>query len=208
MNWRELMRIQNSEKHGKKSDPECYVLAGTQGNSEPQKALTKLTEPRPARTPVKMVNENLDSPPHKQNMNRTFLKFDAYATLENLRAIPAKVGKVAKVEPVSPEHETNTYDREPGGESDQGGSPVETALTIVRRLRGYVLPAGRMAAARAIAARLRPLLASADLDLADTVRLLIEVEDELTRLGGRFDAELAEAIEVLTRTFPGSKLVH
>jgi hypothetical protein len=81
-------------------------------------------------------------------------------------------------------------------------------LTIIQHLRGYVLPAGRMPAARAIAARLRPLLASADLDLADTVRRLIAVEDELTRLGGQFDPELAEAIEVVTRTFPGSKLVH
>ena len=88
------------------------------------------------------------------------------------------------------------------------GYPVETALTIIQHLRGYVLPAGRMPAARAIAARLRPLLASADLDLADTVTRLIEVEDELTRLGGRFDPDLAEAIEVVTRTFPGSKLVH
>ena len=53
-----------------------------------------------------------------------------------------------------------------------------------------------------------PLLASADLDLADAVRRLIEVEDELARLGGRFDPELFAAIEVVTRTFPGSKLVH
>jgi hypothetical protein len=152
MNWRELMRIQNSEKHEKQSQPECYVLAGTEGNSEPQKALTKLTERRPARTPINIVNENLDSPPP--------------------------------------------------------GYPIGIALTIIQRLRGYVLPAGRMPAARAIAARLRPLRASADLDLADTVRRLIEVEDELTRLGGRFDPELAAAIEVVTRTFPGSKLVH
>jgi hypothetical protein len=170
MNWRELMRIQNSEKHGKKSHPERYVLAGTEGNSEPQKALTKLTEPRPDRTPINII--------------------------------------IAKVEPASPERETNTCSRQPVSDPDPAGYPAEIALTIIRHLRGYVLPAGRMPVARAIAARLRPLLASADLDLADTVRRLIAVEDELTRLGGQFDPELAEAIEVVTRTFPGSKLVH
>lgn len=138
-------------------------------------------------------------------MSSTYLKFDPYAALENLRATPAKVAKVAKV---GATHETNTCDKEPGGESDPSACLVETALTIVRRLRGYVLPAGRMPAARTIAASLQPLLANADLDMADTVRRLIAVEDELARLGGRFDPGLAEAVDVVTRTFPGSKLVH
>jgi|HubBroStandDraft_6_1064221.scaffolds.fasta_scaffold364241_1 hypothetical protein len=116
--------------------------------------------------------------------------------------------KAAKVEPASPKRETNACEKGPVGDPDPAGYPVETALTIIQHLRGYVLPAGRMSAARAIAARLQPLLASADLDLADAVRRLIEVEDELARLGGRFDPELFAAIEVVTRTFPGSKLVH
>jgi hypothetical protein len=62
MNWRELMRFQNSKKLGKEPHSERYELAGTERNSEPQKALTKLTERRSARTPVNIVNENLDSP--------------------------------------------------------------------------------------------------------------------------------------------------
>ena len=111
--------------------------------------------------------DSVDSPPHKQNMNRTFLKFDPYEALENLRATPAKV---AKVRPASPQGETNSSDRGSVRDPDPAGSPVEMALTIIHHLRGYALPAGRMPAARAIAARLRPLLTSADLDLADAVR--------------------------------------
>ncbi len=99
----------------------------------------------------------------------------------------------AKVKPASLQREPNTWDTGPVGDPDPAGSPVEDALTIIQHLRGYLLPAERMPAARAIAAHLRPLLASADLDLADTVRRLIEVEDELARLGGRFDPELAAA---------------
>jgi hypothetical protein len=138
----------------------------------------------------------------------SFQRFDPYARLTTTGGLPAKAAKAAKVKPASVQREPNTCDTGPVGGPDPAGSPVETALTIIQHLRGYVLPAGRMPAARAIAARLRPLLASADLDLADTVTRLIEVEDELTRLGGRFDPDLAEAIEVVTRTFPGSKLVH
>jgi hypothetical protein len=132
----------------------------------------------------------------------SFQRFDPYARLTTTGGPPAKAAKPAKVKPAFLQREPNTCD------PDLACYPIEIALTVIQRLRGYVLPAGRMPAARAIAARLRPLLASAGLDLADIVSRLIAVEDELTRLGGRFDPELAEAIEVITRTFPGSKLVH
>jgi hypothetical protein len=66
MNWRELMRIQSPESHGQngqKHDSKRYELAAIKRHSEPQKVLTKLTEPRPPLTFVNVVNQNQGSPP-------------------------------------------------------------------------------------------------------------------------------------------------
>jgi hypothetical protein len=84
---------------------------------------------------------------------------------------------------------------------------VEMALALIRRLRSYVLPSGRLEAAKALAARLRPLLKTADFDPAEALQLLTGVEHDLIQLGGSVDPSLADGIEAVTRTFPGAKLV-
>jgi hypothetical protein len=82
------------------------------------------------------------------------------------------------------------------------------ALALLERLKAYMLPSGRMAAARIIVERLRPMLAAnTDIDLVEAAALLADIEAELNQLGGRCDVELAEAIAVVTRTFPGARLV-
>jgi TubC N-terminal docking domain len=81
------------------------------------------------------------------------------------------------------------------------------ALTLIARLRGYTLPAGWMPAARAIAERLCPLLTAPEMDPAQALAALQNVEAELVALGGTNDADLAEAIGLLTGTLPDTKLL-
>ena len=85
--------------------------------------------------------------------------------------------------------------------------PAGAALSLLERLRGYSLPAGRMPAARAMVERLRPLLGGPELDPAASLAALKALEAELTASGGHYDPELADLIGLLD-AFPGSQLVN
>jgi hypothetical protein len=52
----------------------------------------------------------------------------------------------------------------------------------------------------------RPPPAAPELDPAETPAALQAVEAELTALGGNYDPDLADAIEVVTCVFPGIRL--
>lgn len=80
------------------------------------------------------------------------------------------------------------------------------ALAVLARLKGYTLPCGRMAAARATVERLRPLLSTPALDPAAALDALQAVEAELSALGGVYDLELANAIGLVNGAFPGTQL--
>ena len=85
---------------------------------------------------------------------------------------------------------------------------ADQALALLNRLKTYTLPAGRMEAARAIADRLRPLLAAPELDPAAALAALTVVEAELTALGGALDPELSDAIGLVNGAFPGAGLIE
>jgi len=90
-------------------------------------------------------------------------------------------------------------------EARDDGEPLDTAgmaLALLARLKGYTLPSGRMAVIRDLAERMR--------GLADTTAILHALRDferELIDLGGEYDAELADAVEIVQSTFPGARLV-
>jgi|GEM_PF-4811638 hypothetical protein len=90
--------------------------------------------------------------------------------------------------------------------SAPAADPTDDALALLGRLRGFTLPDGRMAAARALAERLRPLLAGPELDPAQALAHLQAVESELIAAGGRYDPELAAAID--RALDPGAQLVE
>lgn len=81
------------------------------------------------------------------------------------------------------------------------------ALALLNRLKTYTLPAGRMPAARAIVERLKPLLAAPEIDPAQALTTLQQLERELVALGGASDPELTEAATIVERAFPGARLV-
>lgn len=81
------------------------------------------------------------------------------------------------------------------------------ALALLNRLKTYTLPAGRMPAARAIVERLKPLLAAPEIDPAQALTTLQQIERELVALGGASDPELTEAATIVERAFPGARLV-
>jgi hypothetical protein len=85
--------------------------------------------------------------------------------------------------------------------------PVAKALTLIARLRAYVLPDGRIPAARIIAERLVPLSGVTKLDPSQALAALQAAEAELMTLGGTYDRELADAIALITNAFPGSRLI-
>ncbi|GEM_PF-3170432 len=95
---------------------------------------------------------------------------------------------------------------EPGDISP--ADPVTEALEVLRRLKCYTLPAGRMAAARLLARGLEPLLRAPKLDPARALTALQQLERDLIALGGRPDPELAAAVELVERVFPGARLVQ
>jgi hypothetical protein len=90
----------------------------------------------------------------------------------------------------------------------QSGDPASEALAILKHLKGYTLPEGRIPAARAISERLRPLLAGPELDPTEALATLRTAEGELTALGAIPDPELANAVSLVTAAFPGAGLIE
>jgi hypothetical protein len=90
------------------------------------------------------------------------------------------------------------------------------ALHLLNRLKIFVLPAGRMAAARQIADRCTEKLMHWREDdpvfLVDDpgsiLTVLRNIERELFRLGGAPDPELAEVVATVECNFPGARLVE
>jgi hypothetical protein len=92
---------------------------------------------------------------------------------------------------------------------------ADEVLSILRRLKSYTLPAGRIPAAREIADRCAARLVqwedgepirAAD-DPASILAVLRDIERELIEIGGSPDPELAEVVEMVESTFPGARLV-
>jgi TubC N-terminal docking domain len=92
---------------------------------------------------------------------------------------------------------------------------ADEALTVLRRLKCYTLPSGRMAAAQEIADRCAfelllwdngEPLGEAD-DPASVLNVLRNIERELVAIGGFPDPDVAQTIEMVERTFPGARLI-
>jgi TubC N-terminal docking domain len=92
---------------------------------------------------------------------------------------------------------------------------ADEALALLRRLKCFALPAGRMPAASEIAERCTARLAlwdhgepvsEAD-DAVSILAILRDIERELTAIGGYVDPELVETVEMVEHTFPGARLV-
>jgi hypothetical protein len=91
----------------------------------------------------------------------------------------------------------------PGGRADKASvDPAEMALGLLARLRGYTLPSGRMPVARDLAERMRGLT-----DTATILSSLRDFEREMVALGGKYDPELTEAVEMVQGAFPGARLM-
>jgi hypothetical protein len=99
-------------------------------------------------------------------------------------------------------------DRRADADAKQDRRAADEALALLNRLKCYSLPAGRMPAARVVAERLRPLLTTPALDSRQALGALQAVEAELTALGAAPDRELAEAVAMVERTFPGALLAE
>jgi hypothetical protein len=81
---------------------------------------------------------------------------------------------------------------------------AEAALALIGRLKSYVLPPGRIPAARTLAHRLTGL---ANADSATILGALEAFEGELIKFGGASDPELAGIIDMVETQFPGARLV-
>jgi hypothetical protein len=86
---------------------------------------------------------------------------------------------------------------------EQDRASADAALELLKRLKGYTLPAGRMPAARGLALRMRALP-----DPERILNALQNFERELIALGGEHDRKLGEAVAAVLSTFPGARLVQ
>ena len=86
--------------------------------------------------------------------------------------------------------------------AEQDRTLADQALDLLNRLKGYTVPSGRMTAARTLAARMRGLT-----EPAAILGALKNFERELAALGGEYDPQLAEVIDIVQRSFPGARLV-
>jgi hypothetical protein len=89
------------------------------------------------------------------------------------------------------------------------------ALALLARLKGYSLPAGRIDAARIIASRCAARHLKREggpqdraADASSILAGFQDIERELIANGGRFDPELAKAIEAVEREFPGARFLE
>jgi hypothetical protein len=92
---------------------------------------------------------------------------------------------------------------------------ADEALSLLRRLKCYTPPAGRVPAAREIAERCAARfvlwengerVSEAD-EVASILAVLRDIERELAAIGGSLDPELADAVEMVERIFPGARLI-
>jgi hypothetical protein len=101
-----------------------------------------------------------------------------------------------------------------GADLDDAVATAQRALELLGRLKIYTLPAGRIPAARVIAERcaarlLRRECGEPEFESEDPTCILAvlrDIEAELIALGGAPDL-LTESVEMVKRTFTGSRLV-
>jgi hypothetical protein len=96
----------------------------------------------------------------------------------------------------------------PATPSDADAATRLKALAVLTRLKAYIVPQGRMPAARAIVERLRPILNATEFDPAVALHHLEAVERELIAMGGEYDPELAAAIVAVESVFDSNRLVE
>ena len=74
---------------------------------------------------------------------------------------------------------------------------------MLNRLKGYVIPADRMSAARGLAVQMRGLTAPDRM-----LGALKNFERELIAIGGEYDPRLAKAVDLVHRIFPAAQLIQ
>jgi len=128
-----------------------------------------------------------------------------------LSAVPPELREAARVhkqellELLATQPESDAKQAPPSTADD----PASQALAVLARLRVYSVPAGRMEAAKRTVELLQPLLSTSEdqVDPAAALSQLQMVESELIELGAQLDPEITAAIEAVTHTFPGARLV-
>jgi hypothetical protein len=103
---------------------------------------------------------------------------------------------------VSPEAEHPASERLLRNAPESAADIAEKALGLLDRWKCYIVPGGRMAEVRQLAAKLSELQEPAAL-----LRGLQDFERDLIAVGGEYDRELAEAVAIVEFGFPGARLV-
>jgi len=86
--------------------------------------------------------------------------------------------------------------------NDEAIEAAGDALMLLARLRGYMVPGGRMPVVRELALRLRNL--DEPFAILNALRVF---ESELIGLGGKCDDDLVETLALVKRSLPGALLV-
>src|SRR5208282_2655469 len=86
--------------------------------------------------------------------------------------------------------------------NDEAIEAAGDALMLLARLRGYMVPGGRMSVIRELALRLRNL--DEPFAILNALQLF---ESELICLGGKCDDDLVETLALVKRSLPGALLV-
>lgn len=91
-------------------------------------------------------------------------------------------------------------------DADVEAPTADKALDLLNRLRCYTLPAGRMPVVRELAGRLASFAPATDPEAI--LGALRDFESHITALGGAPGPELADAVAMVERSFPGLRLVE
>jgi hypothetical protein len=129
--------------------------------------------------------------------------------LENLKARGIRLSTNGQRVVVEPASRLTDQDRE----AIRAAKPellraLSDPMEILARLKGYVLPAGRMETARIIVQQLEPLLKVPELDQGECCHMLRAIESDLVKSGAVFEPDLAAAVQTVSDFFPGAKLVN
>ena len=86
--------------------------------------------------------------------------------------------------------------------AEEDRAVADKAVELLNRLKGYVIPAGRMSAVRGLAVQMRGLTAPDKM-----LSALKNFERELITIGGEYDPRLAKAVDIVHRIFPAAQLI-
>ena len=90
--------------------------------------------------------------------------------------------------------------------TEQNRATADRALALLQRLKSFTVPAGREPAAREIVERCAARVRWEDAQAEDILAALQTIEGDLIALGAESDPEVAEALAMVQRTFPGARL--